>query len=124
MTFIIKCVLVYGSYMIQQEFCKDCHQKHDCQEVYRQLGHSVCPSITCKVIVAFLFPLVVFIISLVVFDKIFFPASWNILRPSLDGNPADPQGLQTTSSFLMALLTTSVCVFFSRLISKRLGKDL
>ncbi len=108
--------------MIQQEFCQDCHQKHDCQEVYRQLGHATCPSVVRKVIAAFLLPLIVFIISLAVFDEIIAAAGGNILRSSQDGNPAGTQELQTAISFLMALLTTFVCVLVITVINRRLGK--
>jgi len=123
MMFIIKCAFAYGSDMVQQEFCQDCRYKHDCREIYRRLGHATCPSILRKVIVAFLLPLVVFIVSLAIFDEFFAVAVRSILRSSQDGTGGNMQELQTAVSFFMALLITSVCVVFTRAINKRLGKD-
>jgi hypothetical protein len=124
MRFIIKCAFACGSYMKQQDFCQDCHYKHDCREIYRQLGHSSCPSVVRKVIVAFLLPLVVFIISLAVFNEIFARAGGLNLLSSQDGNPSNMQELKVVVCFLMALFTTSVCVFIIKMIDKRLHKVL
>jgi hypothetical protein len=110
--------------MKQQDFCQDCHYKHDCREIYRQLGHSSCPSVVRKVIVAFLLPLVVFIISLAVFNEIFARAGGLNLLSSQDGNPSNMQELKVVVCFLMALFTTSVCVFIIKMIDKRLHKVL
>ncbi len=107
--------------MVQQEFCQNCRQKHDCQEVYRRLGNAAGPSILLKTIVAFLLPLIVFIISLAVFDKIFAAAGGSILSFSQDDNPANAHKMQTVISFLMALLITSVCVFITRVINKKIN---
>lgn len=109
--------------MNQQEFCQSCHYKHDCRQIYRQLGHTSCPSVVRKVIVAFLLPLVVFIISLAVFDDFFAGAGGDILHFSQNGDPSNMQELKIVVSFFMALLTTSVCVFFTKMINKRLHKD-
>lgn len=107
--------------MIQQEFCQNCRQKHDCQEVYRRLGNSACPSILLKTIMAFLLPLVVFIISLAVLDKIFAATGGAVLSFSQGNNPINEHEMQTVVSFLIALLITSVCVLITRVISKRYG---
>ncbi|MBN2180926.1 MAG: hypothetical protein JW715_03355 [Sedimentisphaerales bacterium] len=109
--------------MVQQEFCKDCYHKHDCQQVYRQLGHSTCPSVLRKVIVAFLLPLLVFIVSLVVLDRFFAAADWNILHSAQNGIPGHIQAVKTFICFLLALLITCVCVVLMRVIVKRLGNN-
>ena len=93
--------------MAQQEFCEDCKQKHDCQRVYEQLGDIKGPSVVIKVIVAFLLPLVVFIVSLAAFQEIF-------------GNTISSQRLQTALSLLPALLVTFVCILIVRVINRRL----
>ena len=93
--------------MAQQEFCEDCKQKHDCQEIYKQLGDIKGPSVVIKVIVAFLLPLVVFIVSLAAFQEIF-------------GNAIDDQRLLTILSLLPALLVTFVCILIIRVINRRL----
>lgn len=123
-SFIIKCVFAYGSYMIQKEFCQDCQQQHDCREVYRRLGHATCPSIFNKVIVAFLLPLIVFIVSLAVLNKIFAATGQNLLSPSGDGIPANGGQLQTAVSFFAAILITALCVLITRIINKKLHKVL
>lgn len=108
--------------MNQQEFCQDCSHKHDCRHIYRQLGHSSCPSVAIKVIVAFLLPLVVFIVSLAVFTEIFAAAGERHLLSSPNGVPTNMQELKTFVCFLLALFTASACVFFTKLINKRLHK--
>ena len=85
--------------MVQNEDCQNCHQKHDCREVYRLLGNSEGPSVVLKVIIAFLIPLVVFIVSLAVFEQFF----------------------TATISFVLALLVTLLCVYLLRTIDRRLS---
>ena len=96
--------------MESQRFCQDCVQKHDCKRIYEQLGDSPDESVTLKVILAFLLPLIVFIVSLAVFGKVLVRA-------------INTEGLQITLSFLLALLVTFVYVFITRIISKQLGLD-
>jgi uncharacterized membrane protein len=98
--------------MAEQNICEDCKQKHDCQEIYKQLGDVEGPSVVIKVIVAFLLPLVVFIVSLAVFQEI-------VVRA------ISSQGLQTAFSFLLALLVTFVCILIVRMINRtRTNTDL
>ncbi len=94
--------------MAEQEFCEDCKQKHDCQEIYKQLGDVEGPSVVIKVIVAFLLPLVVFIVSLAVFQEIFVRA-------------ISSQRLQAALSLLLAFLVTFVCILIVRVIRKRIS---
>ena len=96
--------------MDQQKFCQDCHQKHDCQEVYRRLGGSECPPVFLKVIVAFLLPMLIFIVSLAIFDRILAGSGGSFLYSS--------QSLQTVVIFLMALVTTVVCMLIMKLLEK------
>jgi hypothetical protein len=93
--------------MAEQKICEDCEQKHDCQEVYKQLGDVEGPSVVIEVIVAFLLPLVVFIVSLAVFQEIFVRA-------------ISSQGFQAALSLLLALLVTFVCILIVRMIRKRI----
>jgi len=108
--------------MDQQEFCQDCSHKHDCRHIYRQLGHSSCPSVALKVVVAFLLPLVVFIVSLAVFTEIFAAADGHNLFSSPDGVPPNMQELKTVVCFLMALFTAFACVCIMKLINTRVHK--
>ena len=93
--------------MAEQKICEDCNQKPDCQEIYKQLGDVEGPSVVIKVIVAFLLPLVVFIVSLAVFQEIFVRA-------------ISSQGLQSALSLLLALLVTFVCILIVRVVRKRI----
>lgn len=96
--------------MSQQEFCQDCHQRHDCQEVYRRLGSAKSPSIAFKVIVVFLMPMVIFIVSLAVSGKVLAKAGGDSFRFS--------DGLQNFLSFCIALLTTVVFIIIVKLLEK------
>jgi len=94
--------------MAKQEFCEDCKQKLDCQRIYEQLGDVEGPSVVIKVIVAFLLPLVVFIISLAAFQEIFAKA-------------ISSQRLQTALSLLLAFLVTFVCILIVRVVNRRIS---
>jgi len=91
--------------MVSQRFCQDCIQKHDCQRIYEQLGNASCPSVALKAVLAFLLPLIVFIVSLAVSERVLARAI-NI------------EEVQIALSFLLALLATFVCVLITRVINK------
>lgn len=93
--------------MAEQKFCQGCNQKDDCQKVYQQLGNIKGPSVVYKVIIAFLLPVVVFIVSLAVFERIFTRA-------------VNAKELQTVLSFLMAMLMTFVCILIVQAINRQL----
>jgi uncharacterized membrane protein len=109
--YIINFILLYVvvKTMAEQKFCNDCKQKHDCQEIYKQLGDVKGPSVVIKVIVAFLLPLLVFIVSLAIFERI------------LSGAISTDQ-LQTALSLLAALLITFICILIVRVINRRFGQ--
>lgn len=46
--------------MEQPETCKGCSEAHRCAKAYEQLGKAEGPSVTLKVIVAFLLPIAMF----------------------------------------------------------------
>ena len=96
--------------MESQRFCQDCVQKHDCKRIYEQLGDSPCESVTLKAILAFLLPLIVFIVSLAVSDRVFTGA-------------IKTEGLQMALNLLLALLVTFVYVLITRVVNKQLGLD-
>ncbi len=95
--------------MAEQKICEDCKQKPDCRRIYEQLGDVEGPSVVIKVIVAFLLPLVVFIVSLAVFQEIFFRA-------------ISSQGLQSALSLLLAFLVTFVFILIVRVVNRRVGQ--
>ena len=96
--------------MAQEKFCQDCNQKHDCRKIYEQLGNVKGPSVVFKVIVAFLLPVVVFIASLVAFERIL-------------AGVIDTKGSQTVLGFLLALSAALVCVLIIKAINKRPDKN-
>ena len=87
--------------MASHRICQDCIQKHDCRSVYEQLGNDSGASVTLKVILAFLLPLIVFIVSLAISERILARAI-NI------------EEVQMALSLLLALLATFVCVLITR----------
>lgn len=103
--------------MAQQEFCKDCHQKHDCKEAYRQLDDAECPSFVSKVIIAFLLPIVVFIVSIAVFEKVL------SLHFSQNGNYTSSHSLQTFISFVLASLVTFIYIFIMKIFTGKKIKE-
>ena len=74
------------------------------------MGNSPGESVTLKVILAFLLPLIVFIVSLAIFGRVLARA-------------INTEGLQITLSFLLALLVAFLCVFITRVLNKQLGSD-
>ena len=94
--------------MESQRFCQDCIQKHDCKRIYEQLGGSSCESVTLKVILAFLLPLIVFIVSLAVFERVLAGA-------------VNIKGLHIALSFVLALIVTFIDVYITRVFNKQLG---
>ena len=95
--------------MAQHKLCENCPQAHECQEVYRHLGNVKGPSIAVKVIVAFLLPMLVFVVSLAIFDRIF-TGPWGVRNLS--------QGLQTFLSFVLAVTTTLICIVIVKILEK------
>ena len=95
--------------MNEKEFCDNCNQKHNCSSIYHQSGNIKGPSVVVPVIIAFLLPLVVFIISLAVFEEIFAKTISNHF-------------VQTALSMVLALLVTLSCILITRVINRRLAK--
>jgi len=56
--------------MAHKEDCSGCVWSHDCKGVYAALGRAEGPSVVGKVFTAFLLPLAVFIVSLVIVDRL------------------------------------------------------
>ena len=96
--------------MAEQDFCHTCNQKHDCQKVYQHLGDIEGPSLVVKVLLAFLLPLVVFIVSLAIFERIL-------------GGAVNSAAARTVVSFLLALLATFMCILITKTACKHLGHN-
>jgi len=93
--------------MEQQENCQGCYQKDQCREIYRHLGNAEGPSVVCKILVAFLLPIVVFIGVLTVFEEAF-------------GGVISSKGLRTICGFLSAVAATYGCILITKVIKRRL----
>ena len=95
--------------MIQQRFCQQCSQRHNCQDVYKRFGNSKGPSIVSKVVAAFLLPLLVFIISLAAFERIL-------------AETVSAEWLRTALAFLSAASVTFVLILVVKVMTGRFGK--
>jgi hypothetical protein len=93
--------------MVSKSFCNDCIQRHDCRRVYDKLGNAPGPSVALKVILAFLLPLIVFIVSLAVSERMLAGA-------------INSKKLQTVLSLLLALPSTFICILITRMMNKQL----
>ncbi len=91
--------------MTEQKLCRQCNQSHDCQRIYQKLGNIESPSVTFKVIVAFLLPIVVFITSLTILGRI------------LD-ELIKAKELQTALGFLLAISVTLALILAIKIIKK------
>jgi len=78
--------------------------------MYEQLTNAKGPSVVVKVVLAFLLPLVVFIVSLAVFEK--------ILAGSFDGGQ-----LRAAVAFVLALVATLACIFIVKFINRHFGQN-
>lgn len=96
--------------MVEQNPCKGCNQRPECQKVYEQFGNVKGSSIVVKVIVAFLLPLIVFIGCLAAFERIL-------------SNIVANRDLRTVFSFLLAVAVTLVCILIIKLINEQISKS-
>lgn len=96
--------------MFEQKFCEACPERHECQKVYKQLGEAEGPSVVSKVVLAFLLPLVVFIVSLAAFE-------W-ILAGAIEA-----EGLRTGVSLLPAFSVTVALTLIIRVINRQFRKN-
>ncbi len=65
--------------MSNREHCSGCIWSHECKGVYEALGRAEGPSVALKAVAAFLLPIFIFIIGLVVLDK--FLAQLSVSEP-------------------------------------------
>jgi hypothetical protein len=96
--------------MDNQKTCKGCGHEHDCQSIYRKLADLQNTSVVLKASLAFLLPILVFIISLAVFGR------------TLTGI-MNTIWLRITLGFLFALSVTFVVVLVTKVIIKEFCKN-
>jgi len=90
----------------QSKFCEGCSQAHDCKKVYEHLSKAKGSSVALAVVVAFLLPIVVFVVALGV-------SGWLLAN-------AVAQRYQTPAAFVSALFGTISIMLVVNLILKRL----
>jgi hypothetical protein len=91
--------------MAQLKSCQECDQKHQCQEIYQQLGKARGPSVAFNAIAAFLLPILVFIVTLAIFEKIL-------------AGIIDIKELRIALDFLLVLSVTFVVILINRQLNK------
>jgi hypothetical protein len=96
--------------MVNQKTCKGCGHEHDCKAIYRKLASLQGTSVVLKASLAFLLPILVFIISLAAFER------------TLTGI-INTIWLQITLGFLFALSVTFVVVLITKVIIKEFCKN-
>jgi hypothetical protein len=96
--------------MDKEEFCDSCHQKHDCREVYRRLGRTQGPSVALQVLTAFVLPMVVFVVCLAALEVVL-------------ANGVASGKVRTAVSLVGAVSATLVCIFATKAVNNRAGRD-
>jgi len=91
--------------MAQSKSCEGCSQAHECSKVYEQLGGSEGPPVTRIALVAFLLPILVFVVALA-------GSGW-LLR----GTIAKPY--QTPLAAVLALATAAGVMLLVRVVTRR-----
>lgn len=95
--------------MIRERFCQSCSQIRNCQEVRERLGHAEGPSVVSKVVLAFLLPMLAFILALAVFETIL-------------AGMIESERLRTGLSLLLALSVTLGLIVIVRAVRGPVGK--
>ena len=93
--------------MPDEDFCQKCTQNKDCKTIYDQLGRQNTPPVALKVVFAFLLPILIFIGSLALFQKLLEKA-------------VQAQKLQTAINFLAALLVTFIYLLGTKIVNRKL----
>jgi hypothetical protein len=88
--------------MAQPDVCDSCRHAHTCKEVYGRLGSAEGPSVASKVVIAFLLPMVMFVVALGAFGGL------------LDDIVAQPY--QTPLTLVLALATSAALMLVARLL--------
>ena len=96
--------------MAEIDNCSKCAQSRDCGAVYQQLGRAKGPSVTTKVLTAFLLPIAVFITALGVFE--------NILTGYLKND-----SLRIAIGFVLAGGAAVICILIASALNRRYDKN-
>lgn len=94
--------------MTEHDNCSGCPEKDTCQAIYKQIGQAQGPSVVWKAIVAFLLPIVVFIIVLAVSERLLY-------------NIIGSEKLRTIAGLLSGIAASFVYIFSVRAINAHLS---
>jgi len=97
--------------MIENRICENCGSKHNCceEKVYKQMGSVKVPSVVGKVVLAFLLPMVFFIVSIAASERIFEGIISN-------------RDVRTFACFIISVSLTLLLVLFIRYLRSRIGR--
>jgi len=90
--------------------CEGCRQRHDCREIYGKMGLGGGPSVTLRVVIAFLSPILVFIAFLAGGEK-----AVGLFTNSVE--------LRTGIGLFAAVAATFLWIFVARAIAGRLSHN-
>lgn len=97
--------------MEQQESCQGCGQRQRCQSIYQKMGNAQGPSVVRGVILAFVLPIVIFIMGLAISRK--------VLETIIVG----PR-IQTSINVVFALLAVFVYLVITKRARKKPGMNI
>lgn len=95
--------------MEKNDYCSRCGQKQTCRDLYEKMGRTTGPNVALSAMIAFLAPIIVFIVSLAGAEKLL--ESW------FEGK------VLTFLSFLTALCITFIFIVVVRVIRSSTTKD-
>ena len=96
--------------MEQQKFCDQCDKRASCRDAFKRLGEIKGKSVVLNVLVAFVLPLVVFIVALI-FSQQFL------------ARRVESAGLRTAFALMLSFVASAVCVGICRIIGRRFIKS-
>lgn len=106
--------------MVQEINCAQCENNRNCSEVYQKMGQCDSSPVLLRVLLAFLLPLLTFIVVLV-FNQKFWIEGANS-RHGLQGiKPVYLSAASTLISFLIAAVSAVIISVLARRIAKHFG---
>ena len=93
--------------MTDQEICGKCSQRNGCKQAYQRMADYKGPSVLGKVLIAFVVPLLSFILTAAVFQE---------LTADLASKTA-----KTILSFILAVGTTAIVIAIIQVANRRFG---
>jgi nitrate reductase gamma subunit len=96
--------------MTDQGICDKCGQRNGCKHVYQQMADYKGPSVLGKVLIAFVLPLLGFVVSLTIFQEVM-------------AKLISSKRMASALSAAMAIGVTALIVAITRLVNRRFGKD-